>query len=283
MATSIRTKGGTNFNDLGYWSGGALPADGDTVIMAEGSDDYASGENALLARDLALFRVGPLCRSNFRGSPLRLCADRTNTGIFLYEGAGELWRVSGATDNDIYSIQWRPSSRCRLELTNCDNKYFEIVRGSAVLGSDVTTEDVWNMGGDLFLADGADVVNNLYCLGGVTECERALTYALIAEGAKLIYRGRTYTAAEIVQDGGVLDYRSGDITVKRTRRGVHDESKFEGTANTVGTHHSHVSGVIKQGLGGLKPTTSAWQYYGSDTGATVYKGGTGTSGPGFGI
>lgn len=269
MATLYRLKGSTDFNASAYW-GGSTPATADDLRIIDGADGFDTNTNQA-AKDFASVwfdkRFGdPSTRIGVSGGPLTFDCDRTNTGVFKFQGqCAELGLAPGSGTSKFHRLEWSPLNATAKLLLQGSGTVTTLLlqRGQSVVNGGIAAPTIVVEGGRHIIAAhtaGTDVPN-IVVAGGEVVLRRDWT-SLKVIGSGVVYieldAGVTGGTVEIGTDpdrGGVV-LRQGDLGVITGYSGVLDESELQRAATAANANfYSRLTRLRRNGAAELAFTS----------------------------
>lgn len=176
---SYRTLIGTKLDTAGSYLEGAVPVDGDTVILPKGNvvvDPSTLGAFSGFASGITLI-VQPGC-----GYTVGDASTPLNTKIIAAQISGSGFTLVQTGNSDKVAVL---SSGAQVTLQGGTHSKLSAVAGRVVFGAGANVGDVTVGGaGQVVIpaSSGSDRVDNLYQFGGAVECARMVSLARVAAG-----------------------------------------------------------------------------------------------------
>lgn len=178
MATKIRYPGSKDWTNTTYWSGGAVPANGDDVRVTKGADGFDTNLNNPTKDYLSLwFDRGYGDQSTKVGtsaSPFEADIDRTNTGVFKFAGQCAEFNIkAGSGTGVINQLEWFPlNDNATLKTGAATTALLILQSGRSVIGSAHVVTSMVVEGGSHVLQTHASNTPAIVCTGGTLTVQR---------------------------------------------------------------------------------------------------------------
>lgn len=234
MGTVIRKAGSKDWADTGYWNTGAIPTDGDDVVIGDGGDIIDTGVSQS-AVDLKSLKVYP----GFRGSVLGLEIDIDDSGggLLEYSGTGERFEVVGT----IAKLVHKPSNaRTIMRVFGSSAVTLaEIVAGVLIFEGGATPATLKQFGGDLVLLwHASNAPTNIVCSAGRAIIHRGWTSLVVKGTADVTFDGHSgtnvITGGTVQLDGGRFRWKSGNLGQLTLNAGEFDYHEIKQGGYTAG-------------------------------------------------
>lgn len=216
---------GTASPDIIGALGGAIGASGDTVYFEQWFGRYTTSLNQA-ASAVALLQVMAGCASSFGavGGSSRLAIDTTAGGTIDWGGSGQDFYLQGGAGAIHNKVVCRPTSGGRMFLSTASNNFLHVESGACYIAEDYNLAEVHvSNGASLVVPYAADTLTDLYLeTGAKAWVDRSWTGKLRqGEKSQLNIWDPRVAPADWDQDGGVTDFRGGNMTAgkKYTGRG----------------------------------------------------------------
>lgn len=186
-------------------------ADGDSIILQEGADQYSAGMN-LASITLASLIATAECRCNIvAGSPLIIDVASGGAGHEKIEWSGGTWYRSAGADAAITLLTWSPSGGGLGQYSGFTVTTAFVTRGTLVIADDSDANTVEQVGGVLNLTKSAQTGTSYRGTDGICKMNRQFA-SVYVNGSEVTYGlGVTGPGTRLEVTSGRLTYMGGDI------------------------------------------------------------------------
>lgn len=252
MAVSNRLRGSTDFANAAYWSLGALAA-GNDLRISEGADGFDTNVNQAGIDFASVYfdqQYGDQSTVLGPTAPLKFDVDRTNTGIFKFNGrCATLNLAAGTVTGKIWELNWlplNPNARLNLTAVTLATKIFAD-NGTIDIAGDVIFTTGEFAGGASYIRYNATAATLLQFNSGTHYVYRSWTNMEI-NGDAIVYVDTDTVAGGAVAINGKtaqLIHLSGNMGALDIKTGTYDKSQLKKAATITSNTWHGAKGVEK--------------------------------------
>jgi hypothetical protein len=235
MATVRRLRGSNDLSAIAYYSTGALPSAGDTLVFDDGADSLTSGMSALSAINLAAVKFEQSFGDGTNtvgtaGAPLTMILDSAGARKLQFAsraGSLVLAAATAATKIDILEL-FPANAACRISLATATYETRLLVDTGVVSISDTVTVagTLIVMGGSVVLEKHASNVPAIEVYGGTLELRRDFSSLKVAGGVVSMTLESGVTGGTVALDGGRFRHLAGDLGAVTAKGGIFDAGEL---------------------------------------------------------
>lgn len=210
--------------------GGALPADGDSVVLHKGADRY-DYEMDISSKNLAEFVIGRgrLAGIGDLGTPLKIQVAHGSTPRLknFCGGLGAAVNIVGtgaaAADGDIVEVWNDPAGGGPLSLDECDTERFYNLRGTGIVKSNCDLASAYAFGGTLDLLPSSHAATLAAAMqGALVNIHRDVATLMVRQNGTVWVHSTAVSPGTKTEVDGVLGIIESGTHTSMELRGVLD-------------------------------------------------------------